>query len=179
MNTATSRSRSPVSATFWKSFTTSNGYIRLSDTGHPRSLRKACHEDSAVSSRGAAPKTPGLIAIGPESLSSFGAVHTAPAIPAPESMLGSHPCGALSSAPVFSEWTIATQSYPDFSGNGNYPLNWLSHSRGSLHTGVAPPPSAPLFGKLVSSMTQASGAGKRDSIRSALACQTGFQAHGL
>jgi hypothetical protein len=89
--------------------------------------------NSAVSIRGAAPETPGFIAVRPESFY-FGAACTAPAIPAPESTLGSHPCVALSSAPVLSEWTKSTQSCHAFSWNGNYPLNSLSHSRGSLQS---------------------------------------------
>jgi hypothetical protein len=62
----------------------------------------------------------------------FGAASTAPAIPAPESTLGSHPCVALSFAQVFPEWKISTLPCNDFSLNGNYPLNWLSHATGSL-----------------------------------------------
>jgi hypothetical protein len=44
--------------------------------------------NSACLIRGAAPKTLGFIAVGPESLYYFGAASTAPAIPAPESALG-------------------------------------------------------------------------------------------
>lgn len=88
--------------------------------------------NSASLIRGAAPETPRFIAVAPESLYYFGAASTAPAIPASESTLGSHLCVALSSAQVFSEWTISTQPCNDFSLNGTYPLNLLSHSRGSL-----------------------------------------------
>ncbi len=91
--------------------------------------------NSACWIRDAAPETSGFIAVGPESLY-FGAAFTAPAIPASESALGSHPCVALSSAQMLSEWTISTQPCNDFSLNGNCPLNLLSHSRGSLHSGV-------------------------------------------
>jgi hypothetical protein len=83
--------------------------------------------------RGAAPETPGFNAVGPESLYRFGAVATAPPIPATESTLGSHPCVALSSAQVLSEWKTSTMPCNDFSLNGNYPLNCLSRSKGSLH----------------------------------------------
>src|SRR3982750_2511528 len=96
----------------------------------------------AYSIRGAAPDPPGFIALRPEPLYSFGADETAPAVPASESALGSHPCGARSSAQVLSEWTTATQPCHDSSSDGNDPLNWLSHSRGSLHT--SSPPSAPV-----------------------------------
>src|SRR6476469_3540585 len=87
--------------------------------------------NSASLIRGAAPETPRFIAVAPESLH-FGAAFTAPAIPASESSLGSHPCVALSSAQVFSEWTTSTHPRNDFSFNGNYPLNLLSHSKGSF-----------------------------------------------
>ena len=89
--------------------------------------------------RGAAPETPGFIAVGPELLFYFGAARTAPAIPAPESTLGSHPCVALSSAQVLSEWTISTLLCNDSSLNGNHPLKLLSHSKGSLHISAAKP----------------------------------------
>src|SRR6478752_10755612 len=88
--------------------------------------------NSASLIRGAAPETPRFIAVAPESLH-FGASFTAPAIPASVSSLGSHLCVALSSAQVFSEWTTSTQPRNDFSFNGNYPLNLLSHSKGSFH----------------------------------------------
>ncbi len=82
--------------------------------------------------RGAAPETLGFIALAPEPLS-FGAASAAPAVPASESTLGSHPCVALSSAQVLTEWTTATTPCNDLSTNGNYPLNLLSQSRGPLH----------------------------------------------
>jgi len=63
-----------------------------------------------------------------------GAADAAPAVPAPESTLGSHPCVALSSAQVLPEWPITTPPCNDFSANGDNPLNLVSHSRGSLHS---------------------------------------------
>ena len=54
------------------------------------------------------------------------------AIPAAESALGSHLCVALSSAQVLPGWTTSTSPCNDFSANGDYPLNFVSHSRGSL-----------------------------------------------
>jgi len=60
---------------------------------------------------------------------------TAPrVIPAAESALGLRPRIALSSAQVFPEWTTSTSPCNNFSPNGDYPLNFLSHVWGSLHT---------------------------------------------
>src|SRR5258708_8545718 len=56
-----------------------------------------------------------------------------PAIPAAESALGLRPRIALSSAQVLPEWITSTSPRNDFSSNGDYPLNFLSHSRGSPH----------------------------------------------
>src|ERR1700733_3126399 len=55
-----------------------------------------------------------------------------PAFPAAESALGSHPCVALSSAQVLSEWITSTTPVDAFTANGSNPLNLLSHSKGSL-----------------------------------------------
>jgi hypothetical protein len=52
---------------------------------------------------------------------------------APESALGLRPRRALSSAQLRAEWTNSTSPYNDFPANGVYPLNSVSHSRGSLH----------------------------------------------
>ncbi len=79
-----------------------------------------------------APATPGFNAVGPEWMVRLGAADAAPSIPAAESTLESHPCVALSSAQVIPEWTTSTLPCNDFSANGNYPLNSLSQSRGSL-----------------------------------------------
>jgi hypothetical protein len=83
--------------------------------------------------RGSAPATPGFSAVAPECLPARAAVDAAPAIPAPESTLGSHPCLALSSAQVLPEWITLISSSIAFTANGDYPLNFVSHSRGSLH----------------------------------------------
>jgi hypothetical protein len=85
---------------------------------------------------GSAPATPGFNAVAPEWFFQ-GAAGAAPAIPAAESTLGSHPCVALSSAQVLPEWTPTTSPCNDFSANGDYLLNLLSHSRGSVHFRVA------------------------------------------
>src|SRR5262245_37092373 len=55
-----------------------------------------------------------------------------PAIPAAESALRLRPRIALSSAQLLPEWITSTSPRNDFSSNGDYPLNFLSHARGSL-----------------------------------------------
>src|ERR1700681_2568095 len=55
-----------------------------------------------------------------------------PLIPAAESALGLRPRSALSSAQVLPEWITSTSPCNDLSTNGDYPLNSLSHSRGSV-----------------------------------------------
>jgi hypothetical protein len=57
---------------------------------------------------GSAPATPGFNAVAPEWLINYGAADAAPAVPAAESTLGSHPCVALSSAQVLPEWINPT-----------------------------------------------------------------------
>jgi hypothetical protein len=81
---------------------------------------------------GSAPATPGFNAFRPE-WRFHGAAVAAPAIPAAESALGSHPCVALSSAQVFPEWITLTSSVNASAANGHNPLNFVSHSKGSLH----------------------------------------------
>jgi hypothetical protein len=81
-----------------------------------------------------APATPGFNAVGPEWLLRNGAAEAAPAIPAPESTLGSHPCVALSSAQVTPEWINPNLAVHEFSASGAYPLNFVSQSTGSLQS---------------------------------------------
>ena len=81
---------------------------------------------------GAAPATLGFNAVAPEWLTSNGAADAAPAVPAAESTLGSHPCVALSSAQVLPEWINRNLADNTFPANGDYPLSFVSHSRGSL-----------------------------------------------
>jgi hypothetical protein len=88
------------------------------------------HCNSHVSNGGFAPATPGFNAVAPEWLF-YGAADAAPAIPAAESTLGSHPCVALSSAQVLPEWINRNLADKAFAANGDNPLN-LSHARGSL-----------------------------------------------
>ena len=80
---------------------------------------------------GSAPATPGFNAVAPEWL--YGAAEAAPAVPAAESTLGSHPCVALSSAQVLPEWINRNLAGKVLAANGDNPLNFVSHSRGSLH----------------------------------------------
>src|SRR6202171_3626157 len=93
-------------------------------------MRNACQ----LPNGGAAPATPGFNAFTPEWLVTYGAVHAPPAVPATESTLGSHPCAALSSAQVFPEWINRNLAGYAFAANGDNPLNFVSHSRGSLHS---------------------------------------------
>jgi len=86
-----------------------------------------------IGSGDSVPATLGFNAVAPEWLASEGAVETAPAIPAAESTLGSHPCVALSSAQVLPGWSNRNPAVNAFAANGDYPLNFVSHSRGSLH----------------------------------------------
>jgi hypothetical protein len=81
---------------------------------------------------GSAPATPGFNAVAPEWLFFYGAAEAAPAVPAAETTLGSHPCVALSSAQVISEWINRSLAVNAFPANGDNPLNFVSHSRGSL-----------------------------------------------
>ena len=83
---------------------------------------------------GSAPATPGFNAVGQQCQYGHGAADAAPAIAAPESTLGSHPCVALSSAQVIPEWMNAHLAVNPFAANGDNPLNFVSHSRGSLQT---------------------------------------------
>ena len=62
-----------------------------------------------------------------------GGIEPPPAIPAAESALGLRPRSALSSAQVFPEWITSTSPCNHLSANGDNPLNFVSHSRGSLH----------------------------------------------
>src|SRR5947209_4190541 len=83
---------------------------------------------------GSAPATPGFNAVAPEWLFNYGAADAAPAIPAAESTLGSHPCVALFSAQVLPEWINCNLAGNRFVANGDNPLDFVSHSRGSLQT---------------------------------------------
>jgi len=83
---------------------------------------------------GRCPQTPEIYRIARQNGWSFEGTGCARplAIPAAESALGSHLCVPLSSAQVLPGWTTSTPPCNDFSANGDYPLNFVSHSRGSL-----------------------------------------------
>jgi hypothetical protein len=98
-------------------------------------MRNACQ----LPSGGSAPATPGFNAVAPEWFVSYGAAEAAPVIPAAESTLGSHPCVALSSAQVLPEWINRSLAVDAFASNGDYPLNFVSHSMGSLQPLELPP----------------------------------------
>src|ERR1700682_6044191 len=66
-----------------------------------------------------------------------------PLIPAAESTLGLRPRSALSSAQGHPEWLTSTSPCNHLSANGDYPLNFVSHSRGSVHTAPLQPPYHP------------------------------------
>jgi hypothetical protein len=93
-------------------------------------MKPRCHKHTGT--RGSAPATPGFTAVAPKWMRTAGTAQTAPAIPASESTLGSHPCVALSSAQVLPEWIPSTPPINAFAANGNNPLSFVSHSRGSL-----------------------------------------------
>jgi len=71
---------------------------------------------------GSAPATPGFNAVAPEWLIKYGAADAAPAVPAAESTLGSHPCVALSSAQVLPEWINPNLAGNRSTANGDNPL---------------------------------------------------------
>ena len=87
---------------------------------------------------GSAPATLGLNAFGPEWLY-CGATLVAPAVPAAEPALGSHPCVALSSARVFPAWTQSRLAINVFPANGDYPLNFVSQKSAHCNSAVLAP----------------------------------------
>jgi len=91
---------------------------------------------------GSAPAPPGFNAVAPEWMF-YRAADAAPAIPAAESALGSHPCVALSSAQVFPEWINRNPAANAFALNGDNPLNFVSRSRGSVQILRAVPSTFP------------------------------------
>ena len=108
---------------------------------------------------GSAPATPGFNAVAPEWLSGCGAAKTtAPAIPAAESTLGSHPCVALSSAQVLPEWLTVTSSCNAFAVNGDYPIT-LCHPPGFSSFRLLPPGVLPSRRRRIKSRKQRSPEG--------------------
>ena len=94
----------------------------------------------AFSTWGRCPQSPEIYRVIRQNGGSFwGTGYARPhAIPAAESALGSHLCVALSSAQVLPGWTTSTSPCNDFSANGDYPLYFVSHPRGSLQRIFAP-----------------------------------------
>ena len=86
-----------------------------------------------IPSWGRCPQTPGIFRFAARMGRSWGAGCARPQpIPAAESALGLRSRSALSSAQVSPEWTTATLPCNDLSSDGDYPLNFVSQSRGSL-----------------------------------------------
>jgi hypothetical protein len=83
---------------------------------------------------GLCPQTPGIYRLAAKMAEgkTAGRPQPPPATSATESALGLRPRRALSSAQLAAEWRNLTSPYNDFSLNGAYPLNSVSHSRGSL-----------------------------------------------
>jgi len=101
---------------------------------------------SAMTGRwGRCPQTPGIYRFAAKMAEGKTSGRPRPQPPratsAAESALGLRPRRALSSAQLGTEWSNSTSPYNDFSANGAYPLNSVSHSRGSLQW-VAPVPAA-------------------------------------
>jgi hypothetical protein len=59
------------------------------------------------------------------------------------SLAGCPPAEPASASPTGDDSQQSTLPYNDFSANGNYPLNFVSQSKGALH-GYPPSPPSPL-----------------------------------
>lgn len=83
---------------------------------------------------GLCPQTPGIYRLWAKMalLGEPGRPQPPRATSATESALGLRPRRALSSAQLCAEWTINNQPSNRFALNGPYPLNSVSHSKGSL-----------------------------------------------
>src|SRR6516164_5492750 len=101
---------------------------------------------------GLGPQTPRIYRFFPARMEVFEFIQgTGPTCPPPfrplSRSLGLLPSMALSSpAQVLPEWTTSTSSCNTFSANGDYPLNFVPHSRGSLQLQARP---CPAFGRPV------------------------------
>ena len=93
----------------------------------------------AVVTWGRCPQTPGIFrfAARMDPFEGAGCARPRP-IPATESALGLRSRIALSSAQVLLEWTTSTSPCNNFLSNGDNPLNFLSHWKGSPQS--LPPP---------------------------------------
>jgi hypothetical protein len=123
----------PASVSSWSASIIRNDFIPLSGMfRQPSSKTARCNEPGLpLSNGGSAPATLGFNAVAPE-YRFCRAADAAPAIPATESTLGSHPCVALSSAQILPEWINRNLADNAFASNGDSPLNFVSRSRGSL-----------------------------------------------
>src|ERR1700751_2627565 len=92
-------------------------------------MRLLCSESLSWGRR---PHTPGIYRIPRQNDGARRQITRPPLIPAAESALGLRPRSALSSAQVLPEWITETSPCKDLSANGDNPLNFVSHSRGSL-----------------------------------------------
>src|SRR6266852_7579703 len=115
---------------------TSNGSTRRWAICLPPSLSKMPGRFNEVASQhsvelGAPPPNPWDLSLSGQNGLWWRRPEPPPAIPAAESALGLRPRIALSSAQVLPEWITSTSPRNDFSSNGDYPLNFLSHSMGS------------------------------------------------
>ena len=59
------------------------------------------------------------------------------------SLAGCPPAEPASASPTADDSQQSTLPYNDFSANGNYPLNFVSHSVGALHSTHSPLDSPP------------------------------------
>jgi hypothetical protein len=55
------------------------------------------------------------------------------------SLAGCPPAEPASASPTGDDSQQSTSPYNDFSANGNYPLNFVSQSKGALHSSPFPP----------------------------------------
>ena len=96
---------------------------------------------------GRCPQTPGIYRLAAKMAEGKTSGRPQPprATSAPESALGLRPRRALPSAQFGAEWSNSTSPYNDFSSNGAYPLNSVSHSRGSLQAKNTRRGRAPAF----------------------------------
>jgi hypothetical protein len=88
---------------------------------------------------GSAPATPGFIALWQEwGAEGHRSKWRPSSFPAAESALRSHPCVALSSAQVLTEWIHQPSAVNACEANGEYPLNFVPHFRGSVQSAIRP-----------------------------------------
>ncbi|MGO4882342.1 MAG: IS3 family transposase [Bryobacteraceae bacterium] len=143
-STATCMRRVRLSASSWNRPMTKSGYIPLSAMCRRRNssnrevvLIRPLH---VLLHWGLCPQTPGICRLPARMSDPLGGDSSRlRAIPAAGSALGLRPRMAISSARVLPGWTTATSPCTNLSANGDYPLNFVSHSRGSLQFSRASP----------------------------------------